>query len=163
MNRNTYQSKKFVLDLNVAKLKFCYIFFTWIIGTGEPKSELNVLTAWIEERKNLNYKCRMANKLQNNKTETEWANWMAVNARRGWGEERKKRMWKKVKRILMCAQQHHPWNEWVIYDMVLEHADWLQSLEVNMRSFRGRFGIECEDCVCHYRSYGCNDLKIWNN
>ena len=35
----------------------------------------------------------------------------------------------------------------VIYDMVLEHAAWLKSMEVNLRSFRGRFGIECENCV----------------
>ena len=35
----------------------------------------------------------------------------------------------------------------VINDMVLEHAAWLQSLEVNMMSFRDRFGIEFEDCV----------------
>ena len=27
----------------------------------------------------------------------------------------------------------------VIYDMVLEQAAWLQSLEVNVRPFRGRF------------------------
>ena len=31
--------------------------------------------------------------------------------------------------------------------MVSEHAAWLQSLEVNMMSFRDRFGIEFEDCV----------------
>ena len=35
----------------------------------------------------------------------------------------------------------------VIYDIVLEHAACLQSLEVNMRSFRGRFAMECEDCL----------------
>ena len=34
-----------------------------------------------------------------------------------------------------------------IYDMVLEHDVWLQSLEFNVRSFRGRFGSECENCV----------------
>ena len=34
--------------------------------------------------------------------------------------------------------------------MVMEHAAWLQSLEVNMRSFRGRFGIECEGIESFY-------------
>ena len=31
--------------------------------------------------------------------------------------------------------------------MVLERAAWLQFLKINMRSFRGRYGIECEDYV----------------
>ena len=41
--------------------------------------------------------------------------------------------------VLMCAQQNQPRKKIVIYDMVLEHAAWLQTLEVNVRSFRGRF------------------------
>ena len=81
----------------------------------------------------------MAHTFQNNMKETEIAN---VNARRLRRRAKANEQGFNVRAAAPAMKK-----KLVIYDMVLEHATWLQSLEVNVRSFRGRFGIECEDYV----------------